>query len=79
VRDHPDRNRQEMIYKCSCAIDALAEQMAFDEFVEASTAVYAGQAAGERGTAVRESATGQDLASAFRAAQAQAFRRCLIQ
>lgn len=79
MRDHPERHRQEMIYKCACAIDAIAEQLTYDEFVEAATAAYAGQAAGERGTVVRESATGRDLASTFREAQAQAFRRCLIQ
>lgn len=79
MRDHPQQNRQEMIYKCACAIDALAERLSYDEFVEASTAVYAGQVAGERGTMVRESATGRDLAGMFREAQAEAFRRCLIQ
>jgi hypothetical protein len=79
VRDHPDRNRQEMIYKCACAIDAIAQQLSYDEFVEGATAVNAGQAAGERGTAVRESATGRGLAGAYREAQAEAFRRCLIQ
>jgi hypothetical protein len=79
IRDHSDRHRQEMIYKCSCAIDALAEQFAYDEFVEASTAFYAGQVAGERGAQVRESTLGQDLAGRFRKAQADAFRHCLIQ
>jgi hypothetical protein len=78
VRDHGDRNRQEMIYKCACAIDAIAERLSYDEFVEAATAVNAGQVAGERGTMVRESAMGRDLASTFREAQAEAFRRCLI-
>jgi hypothetical protein len=78
IRNHPERNRQEMIYKCSCALDALAEQIGYDDFVELSTAFYAGQAAGERGTAVRESGPGQDMASRFRKAQADAFQHCLI-
>jgi hypothetical protein len=68
-----------MIYKCSCVIDALAEQLAYDDFVEASTAFYAGQMAGERGAQVRESSLGQDLAGRFRKAQADAFHHCLIE
>ena len=27
VRDHPDRPRQEMLYKCSCALDNIAERI----------------------------------------------------
>jgi hypothetical protein len=79
IRDRPDRQRQEMIYKCSCAIDAIAQQMSYEQFVEASTAMYAGQVAGERGAAVRESATGKELGSTFRQAQKEAFRRCMIE
>ena len=79
VRDHPDRNHQEMIYKCSCAIDSIAQRFTYDEFVEGATALYAGQAAGERGTMVRESETGRELANAFREVQKEAFQKCLIQ
>lgn len=79
IRDHPDRNRQEMIYKCSCAIDAIAQQMSYEDFVEASTALYAGQVAGERGAAVRESSSGRELSSAVRQAQKLALRRCMIE
>jgi hypothetical protein len=79
IRDHSDRQRQEMIYKCSCAIDAIAQQMSYEQFVEASTALYAGQVAGERGAAVRESSSGKELASAFREAVKNAFRQCMIE
>jgi hypothetical protein len=79
IRDHSDRQRQEMIYKCSCAIDAIAQQMSYEQFVEASTAMFAGQVAGERGAAVRESTPGKELGSAFRQAQKEAYRRCIIE
>jgi hypothetical protein len=79
IRDHPDRPRQEMLYKCACAIDAIAEQIPYDEFVDAATALNAGQVAGPRGTAVRESKTGQELAGRLRQAQKAAFARCLIE
>ncbi|HTT37833.1 MAG TPA: hypothetical protein VMH32_09210 [Burkholderiales bacterium] len=79
MRDHADRPRQEMMYKCSCALDAIASQIAYDDFVELSTALDAGQIAGERGAAVRESDMGRDMAKRFRAIRAKAFSGCLIQ
>ena len=38
VREHPDRPRQEMLYKCSCAMDKIIAQMPYEEYVDASTA-----------------------------------------
>jgi hypothetical protein len=79
IRDHPDRPRQEMIYKCSCALDAIASQMTLDEFVEGETAVDAGQIAGERGNTIRESRSGQTAAKRFREVRSKAFNGCFIQ
>jgi hypothetical protein len=79
VRDHPERQRQEMLYKCSCALDAIAAEFRYDEYVELSTAFDAGQVAGERGAAVRESNSGQDMSKRFKAARAKAFTSCFIQ
>ena len=78
IRDHPDRSRQEMIYKCSCAVDAIAEEVSYAEYVDLATAFAAGQVAGERGAAIRESTQGRDLASRYRAIQGRAFKNCLI-
>jgi hypothetical protein len=78
ARDYPDRSRTEMLYKCSCVIDGIARELTFDEYVDASTAFAAGQAAGERGAQVRDSSTGQDLASRFRDARNEARRRCMM-
>jgi len=79
ARDHPDRPHQEMVYKCSCALDAMAAEYTYDQYVDLSTAFDAGQIAGERGAAVRESTTGQDLIKQFRAARAKALSSCFIQ
>jgi hypothetical protein len=79
ARDYPDRPHQEMLYKCSCALDAIAAEYTYDQYVDLSTAFDAGQIAGERGAAVRESTTGQDLIKQFRAARAKAFNSCFIQ
>ena len=78
IRDHPDRSRQEMIYKCSCAVDAIADEVTYAEYVDLATGFAAGQAAGERGAAIRESTQGRDLASRYRAIQGRAFKACLI-
>jgi hypothetical protein len=79
VREHTDRPRQEMLYKCSCALDAIAEEANYDEFVEMSTANDAGQIAGERGTQVRESAEGRSLTKRYKELRAKAAQTCFIQ
>jgi hypothetical protein len=79
VREHADRPRQEMLYKCSCALDAIAEEADYDEFVEMSTANDAGQIAGERGTQVRESAEGRSLTKRYKELRAKAAQTCFIQ
>ncbi|MGH6692130.1 MAG: hypothetical protein ACREF4_15790 [Gammaproteobacteria bacterium] len=78
VRDHPDRARTEMLYKCSCAIDSIATELSYAEYVDASTAFAAGQAAGERGTHIRESSAGEDLAGRYRQARANARKACML-
>jgi len=78
VRDHPDRSRTEMLYKCSCVIDVIARELTYDEYVEASTAFAAGQVAGERGGQVRGSSTGQELASRFRAVRGASRQQCMM-
>jgi len=79
VRDHPERQRQEMLYKCCCALDAIASQFSYDDYVELSTSADAGQVAGKRGAAVRESDEGRSMAKQFRAARAKAYSGCFIQ
>jgi hypothetical protein len=78
VRDHPDRARTELLYKCSCAIDRIAAELSYAEYVDASTAFAAGQVAGERGTHIRESSAGEDLAGRYRQARANARKACML-
>jgi len=79
VRDHPDRPHQEMVYKCSCAVDAIASDLPYDEHVELATSFDAGQIAGERGAAVRESTEGKSMSKRFKEARAKALASCMIQ
>lgn len=78
IREQPDRPRLEMIYKCSCAMDKIIAQLTYEEYVEASTAYFAGQIAGERGVGLRESTVGQSLTDRYRSVHNQALRDCLI-
>jgi len=79
VREHPDRPRQEMLYKCSCALDRIAGELPYEEYVELSTAADAGQIAGERGTAVRDSSEGKSMGTRYKAVRSKAFSSCLIE
>ena len=78
VREHPDRSHQEMLYKCSCAMDKIVAQMSYEDYVEASTAYLGGQIAGERGAGVRESTLGHTLADRYRTAHRAAMKDCMI-
>jgi hypothetical protein len=78
VREHPDRSRQEMLYKCSCAMDRIIAQMPYGEYVEASTAFLGGQIAGERGAGVRETTEGHTLADRYRAVYRAALKDCMV-
>lgn len=78
IREHPDRPRQEMLYKCSCTMDRIIAQMSYEEYVDASTAYAAGQVAGERGVGVRESTVGHALTDRYRAALRTALKDCLV-
>ncbi|WP_199873377.1 hypothetical protein [Ideonella sp. A 288] len=53
MRTYPGA-RFEMSSKCSCALDAIAKELPFDEYVELSTAAKAMSIGGERGSAIRD-------------------------
>jgi hypothetical protein len=71
-------SRHEMLYKCSCAIDAVAKEMPYEEYVDASTAANAMSIGGERGGVIRDSQVGKDLAAKFRAVQGKAKKSCFL-
>lgn len=79
AREHPDRQHTEMIYKCSCAMDVIVSQLSYPDYVEASTAFFGAQVAGERGAQVREGVARDGLADRYRQARGEALRRCMIQ
>ncbi|MCM0044326.1 MAG: hypothetical protein NBV65_06805 [Burkholderiaceae bacterium] len=78
VRNHPDRLRQEMIYKCTCLFDHVAERIPHAQFSELETAANALSIAGERGSTVRTDDI-RERAKRFRAVMSEGRKSCLFQ
>lgn len=77
LRDFPGPE-YEMIQKCSCALDAIAERLPYDRYVEASTVSKAVTIAGERGGTLRENEQAQGEAREYRSLYREARKRCLF-
>ena len=77
VRAHPQRHRQEMLYKCSCVLDKVAEEIPFSRYTELITSANAYAIAGERGSAVRTELV-MDQVKEFRSVMTEASNSCLM-
>lgn len=71
-------NSRLMLEKCACAIDAIAEQLPFERYEEAETALrmQAAPNLGERGAVFRDPPEIRAAIEALREAQAEANLRC---
>lgn len=69
---------RENIYKCTCVIDAIAQRLSYDQYVEYSTSVNAFSIGGERGEVMRGYGQGKTLAGKFRSVQADARKACFV-
>ena len=70
--------RHEALYKCACAIDAVAAQVPYEEYVELQTASRAISIAGERGSVVRDAPDAQAMAKRFRSIESKARKDCFL-
>ncbi len=70
--------RHEALYKCACAIDALAAQIPYEEYVELQTASRAISIAGERGSVVRDAPEAQAMAKRFRGMESKVRKDCFL-
>lgn len=77
MRDTPGP-KQELLYKCSCAIDAIAQRMSYEEYVEDSTVSNALTIGGERGEVMRGYTSGRAIAKRLRQVQADARKACFL-
>jgi hypothetical protein len=78
MREHPGPEF-EMLQKCSCALDRLAQALSYESFVEGLTLAKAVTIAGERGGVLRNNDGAQAGARGFRSLYKEARRQCLFQ
>ena len=69
---------QESMYKCSCAIDAIADKVSYSTWVDLSTVANGTTIAGERGGVMRDLKDGRKLIASFRELQVSAKKACFI-
>jgi hypothetical protein len=68
----------EMTNKCSCALDALAKDLKYDDYVTMSTISKAMSIGGERGGTIRDAPSLESQAKSYRALQTKAEKACFI-
>ena len=68
----------EMTSKCSCALDALARDVKYDDYVTMSTISKAISIGGERGGAIRDVPSLEPQAKRFRELQTKVEKGCFI-
>jgi hypothetical protein len=77
MRAHPGP-QFEMINKCSCALDALARDLKYDDYVTLSTISKAMSIGGERGGTIRDAPSLDAQAKRYRRLQTKAEKGCFI-
>lgn len=68
----------EMVNKCSCALDRLAGEVRFDDYVGMSTIVNAVSIGGERGGQLRDNDSLKPQIARYRELQARVGKACFI-
>jgi hypothetical protein len=76
MKDH--EGKYEYIYKCSCAIDAIAKEMSYDEYVESSVSLRNQSLQGNRGATFRDPDSVKDMAKKYKALKESANKQCFI-
>jgi hypothetical protein len=67
---------QALLYKCSCAIDNIANAYSYDDYVAASTTARSQGLAADQGGVFRDDAGNRQVANKFRKVQDQAWHAC---
>ncbi len=77
IRNNPGPH-YEMVNKCSCALDHLARDVKFADYVSMSTIVNAVSIGGERGGQMRDNESLKPQIARYRDLQAKARKACFI-
>jgi hypothetical protein len=67
------------LYKCSCVIDRIANELAYDDFVEWGTFARNASLAGERGGVFRDSDQAREDTKRYRAIEDESYKACGLQ
>ena len=70
---------EEAMYKCSCAIDRIAEKVRYDKWVDMATVANGMTIAGERGGVMRDMKDGRTIAASYRKLQNDAKKACFLE
>lgn len=68
----------EMVSKCSCALDKMADELTYDQYLTLSTEFKATTIGGERGAVLRDNSTAQKDARRYRDLQKKVQAGCFI-
>jgi hypothetical protein len=69
----------EMVNKCSCALDRLASEVKYDDYVSMTTIVNAVTIGGERGGEMRDNESLKPQIARYRELQARVAKACFIE
>jgi hypothetical protein len=64
------------LYKCSCAIDRMADHLTYNDFVEAATFARYSTLGGEGGAEFRDPDRAREKAKLYRTLETEAWRTC---
>ncbi len=67
------------LYKCSCAIDRIAKELTYDDFVESATFARNASLGGERSGVFRDPDQAREKAKQYRNLEAESYKACGIQ
>jgi hypothetical protein len=68
--------KYEYLYKCSCAIDEIAKQVPFEDYVQISTAARFQTLGGERGAEFRDPPSVKAMAGKYKSIEQRAANAC---
>ena len=77
MRTHPGPHF-EMINKCSCAIDTMASEVPYEDYVGMTTVVNAMSIGGERGGALRDNESVKPQIKRYRELEAKVQNACFL-
>ena len=79
MQAHQNGHYYEMVNKCSCAFDRMAEELPYDDYVTMSTMANALSIGGERGNVIRDNEGAQAEIKRYRALQAKVQKSCFLE